>query len=75
MMVEYAAAGPSPSPILSVRIEDSIAALPAIADYFEFVDDLLFLGSDTNDVELIHNIVDSVDSNTTYSETQMTSPA
>ena len=43
--------------------------------YYEFVDDLLFLGCDTNDVELIHNIVDSVESNTTYSETQMTSPA
>jgi hypothetical protein len=76
MMGECAAAGPSPSPLLSVRIEDDIAALPAIADYFEFVDDLLFLGSDTNDVELIiHNIVDSVDSNNTYSETQITSPA
>ena len=75
MMGEYAVAGPSPSPILSARIEDSIAALPAIPGYYEFVDDLLFLGCDTNDVELIHNIVDSVDSNTTYSETQMTSPA
>ena len=75
MMGEYAVAGPSPSPILSARIEDNIAALPAIPGYYEFVDDLLFLGCDTNDVELIHNIVDSVDSNTTYSETQMTSPA
>jgi hypothetical protein len=68
MMGECAAAGPSPSPILSVRIEDDIAALPAIADYFEFVDDLLFSGSNTNDVELMHNIVDSVDSNTTHSK-------
>ena len=38
-------------------------------DYFEYVDDLIFLGSDTTDDDLIFRIVECVNTNTTYSDT------